>query len=159
MSIEVTGAQLLELLHDAAALPPHAELLRLVDTWAEEYDRCKKLDTEDRCNLLCVLLHRSEAAEAAEAAETAETSIAADAADIFDLRTTLGHAAAHVLLCEKFPLSEYNHIESLKLGHVTAKKKFWASCLVVCDYLKGYIFEKIHFQDHKQPQVSFSIFC
>jgi hypothetical protein len=38
MSIEVTGAQLLELLHDAAALPPHAELLRLVDTWAEEYD-------------------------------------------------------------------------------------------------------------------------
>jgi hypothetical protein len=106
MSIEVTGAQLLELLHDAAALPPHAELLRLVDTWAEEYDRCKKLDTEDRCNLLCVLLQRSEAAESAEAAET---SIAADAADTFDLRTTLGHAAAHVLLCEKFPLSEYEY--------------------------------------------------
>jgi hypothetical protein len=103
---EVTGAQLLALLDDAAVLPPRAELLRLVDTWAEEYDRGEKLDAEDGCNLmhivgaaLCVLLHRGDRAEEPES-ESA-----------FDLRAALGPAAARVLLCEK-PLAELD-IEEL----------------------------------------------
>jgi hypothetical protein len=88
MCFEATGAQLLELLDEVA--PPAAELLRLVDAWAEDYDRGDKLDPEDGCNLmhlvgaaLCVLLHRSE--------------LGAD----FDLRAALGPAAPRVLLCDK----------------------------------------------------------
>ena len=88
MCFEVTGAQLLELLDEGA--PAGAELLRLVDAWAEDYDRGDKLDPEDGCNLmhlvgaaLCVLLHRSELGAA------------------FDLRAALGPAAPRVLLCDK----------------------------------------------------------
>jgi len=88
MCFEVTGAQLLELLDEGA--PARAELLRLVDAWAEDYDRGDKVDPEDGCNLmhlvgaaLCVLLHRSELGAA------------------FDLRAALGPAAPRVMLSEK----------------------------------------------------------
>ena len=57
----MAGAQLLELLDDGA--PAGAELLLLVDEWAEDYNGGDKLDSEDCCNLmhlvgaaLCVLL-------------------------------------------------------------------------------------------------------
>lgn len=90
MSFEATGAHLLALLNDTDVAPSRAELLRLLDTWAEEFDRGEKLDIEDGCNLmhlvgaaLCVLLHRSEQDET------------------FKIRPALGAAAARVLLCDK----------------------------------------------------------
>jgi hypothetical protein len=54
-----------------AEAPCGAEVLRLVDAWAGDYDRGDKADPEDGCNLkkllmhlvgaaLCVLLHKSE---------------------------------------------------------------------------------------------------
>jgi hypothetical protein len=46
MSFEDTGSRLLALLNNAEA-PERAELLRLLDTWSEEYERCEKLDPED----------------------------------------------------------------------------------------------------------------
>jgi hypothetical protein len=47
MSFEVTEVQLLALLVHEAALQLRDELLRLVDTWSEEYDHCEELDEED----------------------------------------------------------------------------------------------------------------
>ena len=111
MCFEVTGAKLLALLDESE--PAGAELLRLVDAWAEDYDRGDKVDPEDGCNLmhlvgagLCVLLHRSE--------------FGAD----FDMRAALGPAAARVLLCEK-RLAEHdveelqNLLTALQLEFVT----------------------------------------
>lgn len=103
-SFEATGTHLLELLDGAAPLPPRGELLRMVDVWAEEYDRGEKLAPEDGCNLmhvigaaLCVLLQRSEARSEAESAAGAA----------LDLRAALGPAAARVLLSDK-PLAAYD---------------------------------------------------
>jgi hypothetical protein len=45
MSFSVTAAELLRLLETAA--PPRAQLLPLVDAWAENYDRGEKLHPED----------------------------------------------------------------------------------------------------------------
>jgi len=88
MSFENTAERLLELLDEAA--PSGAELLGLVDAWAEDYDRGDKVDSEDGCNLmhlvgasLCVLLKRSD--------------LSLDS----NLRAALGPVADRVLLCEK----------------------------------------------------------
>ena len=97
-AFEVLGPHVLELLDGSAALPARSELLRMVDRWAEEFDRGEKLDAEDGCNVmhligaaLCVLLQRSEAA----------------AGMAFDLRAALGPVAARVMLCEK-PLEDHD---------------------------------------------------
>jgi hypothetical protein len=88
MRFELSAPHLLELLE--AEEPCGAEVLRLVDAWAGDYDRGDKADPEDGCNLmhlvgaaLCVLLHKSK--------------LGAD----FDLRTALGSASGRVLLCDK----------------------------------------------------------
>ena len=111
MSFEDTGSRLLALLNSAEP-PECAELLRLLDTWSEEFERCEQLDAEDGCNhmhlvgaSLCVLLHRCEQQE-------------------FDLRATLGHAAGRVLLSEK-PLRAYGIDDLLSL--VTALQVQFAS--------------------------------
>ena len=63
MRFEDTGSRLLALLNSAEP-PECAELLHLLDTWSEEFERCDQLDAEDGCNhmhlvgaSLCVLLH------------------------------------------------------------------------------------------------------
>ena len=101
MRFEDTGSRLLALLNSAEP-PECAELLRLLDTWSEEFERCEQLDAEDGCNhmhlvgaSLCVLLHRCEQQE-------------------FDLRAALGHAAGRVLLSEK-PLGAYGIDDLLSL--------------------------------------------
>lgn len=111
MSFEDTGSRLLALLNSAEP-PECAELLRLLDTWSEEFERCEQLDAEDGCNhmhlvgaSLCVLLHRCEQQE-------------------FDLRAALGHAAGRVLLSEK-PLRAYGIDDLLSL--VTALQVQFAS--------------------------------
>ena len=46
MSFEDTGSRLLALLNSAEP-PECAELLRLLDTWSEEFERGEQLDAED----------------------------------------------------------------------------------------------------------------
>ena len=101
MSFEDIGSRLLALLHSAEP-PERAELLRVLDTWSEEFERCEPLDAEDGCNhmhlvgaSLCVLLHRCEQAP-------------------FDLRAALGKAAGRVLLSAK-PLLDYGIDDLLSL--------------------------------------------
>jgi len=124
MSWAVTGAQLLELLDEA--VPSRAELLRLVDRWAEDFDRGDRVDPDDGCNMmhmvgaaLCVLLHRSE-----------------PGAD-FDLRAALGPAAARVVFCEK-ALADYD-VEELQ-NLVSALQLEFATLYTLeeCDALGGY---------------------
>lgn len=115
MSFETAGAALLEMLSQPSARMPRAELLGLVDTWAEEFDRGEKLDAEDGCNYahllgagLCVLLHNSDDLGAAN----------------YDLREALGHVQQRVLVCER-RLAEYD-IEDVQ-NVVTALQLEFAS--------------------------------
>lgn len=157
MNFVPTATQLLEALNDTNALP-RGELLRLVDAWVENQDRSAKLDAEDGCSdmhvlgaALCVLLHRREVADA-NAAE-------------FDLRATLGAAAARVILSEK-RLAQYD-IEDIH-ALVTALQLEFASlyalegpgvvagffCLIdvehVCLRVLGHIGQLLAFKERVQ---------